>query len=372
MLLIETAVAIVVLTNLWALADKYYGKKQAEARGLDYACVAAYDVRIDIGELDNKESEPEAKRQLEDFLTELGGLGGNVSVYPVAGDVGDGSRVLYTVYLSADEELPVPTEGRAKPFHSNSGVYVGNYNVNYINDGVLSALADRLEVIGIMASYGFEKNEFVYVKYADLSEVSRKEVVEYIFGNCYPYSYSNYEKDPFTVRAESDLINGEEYRQRFESIIGKYPFLRYGDGDTGAVTPIESAMVIYSGIKYVFLGLSVFMCVGLLFQTMQLFLYSERDNILIKKTYGMREGQIFLPLCAQITAIFGGAVVLAVIAEIIIYRFMAHYNTGFILKGIAVAAAGSIVLEFFALSVAYLKFRLTGMSLASRLSGVEE
>lgn len=366
MLLIETAVSIVVMTNLWALADKYYIGKQAEAKGFYYAHVAAFDVSMDIGDLDKTESKPEAKRQAADFLKDLCGLGGNVSIYPIAGDIGDGGRALYTLYMSVNEELPVATEGKAKGFSSNSGAYVGNYNADYIKDGVLSVFADRLEVIGIMASSGFDKNEFIYIKYADLSDVSRNEAAEYIVSEC--YSYSNY----VTVRAESNLVNEEEYRQRFEEIIGKYPFLIYKDGDTGAVTPAVSTVVIYSSIKYVFLGLSVFMCAGLLFQTMQLYLYNEKDNILIKKIYGMKERQIFLPICAQILIIFVLAIFLAMLVEVIVYHFMERCNLLFIMKSLAAAAAVSAVLELIVLAAAYLKFRLTGMSLVSRLSGAEE
>lgn len=366
MLLIETAVSIVVMTNLWALADKYYIGKQAEAKGFYYAHVAAFDVSMDIGDLDKTESKPEAKRQAADFLKDLCGLGGNVSIYPIAGDIGDGGRALYTLYMSVNEELPVAAEGKAKGFSSNSGAYVGNYNADYIKDGVLSVFADRLEVIGIMASSGFDKNEFIYIKYADLSDVSRNEAAEYIVSEC--YSYSNY----VTVRAESNLVNEEEYRQRFEEIIGKYPFLIYKDGDTGAVTPAVSTVVIYSSIKYVFLGLSVFMCAGLLFQTMQLYLYNEKDNILIKKIYGMKERQIFLPICAQILIIFVLAIFLAMLVEVIVYHFIERCNLLFIMKSLVAAAAVSAVLELIVLAAAYLKFRLTGMSLVSRLSGAEE
>ncbi|MBD5158473.1 MAG: hypothetical protein HDT13_12670 [Butyrivibrio sp.] len=366
MLLIETAVSIVVMTNLWAVADKYYIGKLAEASGFYYAHVAAFDVGMDIGGLDKAENKPEAKQQAGDFLNDLCGLGGNVSIYPVAGDIGDGGRALYTLYMSVNEELPVAAEGKAKEFSSNSGAYVGNYNADYIKDGVLSVFADRLEVIGIMASSGFDKNEFIYIKYADLSDISRNEAAEYIVSEC--YSYSNY----VTVRAESNSVDEEEYRQRFEEIIGKYPFLIYKDGDTGAVTPAVSTVVIYSSIKYVFLGLSVFMCAGLLFQTMQLYLYNEKDNILIKKIYGMKERQIFLPICAQILMIFVLAIFLAMLVEVIVYHFMERCNLLFIMKSLAAAAAVSAVLELIVLAAAYLKFRLTGMSLVSRLSGAEE
>lgn len=366
MLLIETAVSIVVMTNLWAVADKYYIGKLAEASGFYYAHVAAFDVGMDIGGLDKAENKPEAKQQAGDFLNDLCGLGGNVSIYPVAGDIGDGGRALYTLYMSVNEKLPVAAEGKAKEFSSNSGAYVGNYNADYIKDGVLSVFADRLEVIGIMASSGFDKNEFIYIKYADLSDISRNEAAEYIVSEC--YSYSNY----VTVRAESNLVNEEEYRQRLEEIIAEYPFFIYKDGDTGEVTPAVSTVVIYSSIKYVFLVLSVFMCAGLLFQTIQLYLYNEKDNILIKKIYGMKERQIFLPICAQILIIFVFAVFFAMFVEFIVYHFIERYNLLFIMKSLAAAAAVSAILELIVLAAAYLKFRLTGMSLASRLSGVEE
>lgn len=372
MLLIETAVAVIVMTNLWALADKYFISKTAEAKGLDYAHTAVFDVGVDTGDADRGESEAEVRNQISGFLADMRGLGGNVSLYPVAGDIGDGDRAAYTLYLSAEEELPAPTEGGAKDFGSNKGVYVGNYNANYIKDGALSAFADQLEVIGIMASSGFDRNEFIYIKYADLSEVSRNEAAEDVLKRCYNRYDSDYGDKAFTLRAESNFITEEKFRQKFENIIGRYTFLTYKDGDTGAVQPVESTVMIYSGIKNVFLILAVLMCAGLLFQTMQIYLHNEGDNILIKKTFGMNERQIFLPLCAQVAVIFVGAVILALILETVIYGFAMRYNVIFILKSLAAASAVSAVLELLVLAAAYLKFRLTGMSLASRLSGVEE
>ncbi|MCM1308803.1 MAG: hypothetical protein NC223_09420 [Butyrivibrio sp.] len=362
---IETAVSIVVFTNLWTLVDKYYDWKQAESKGLDYNYVACFDIYSDMEYQEYRQDEEAAELRIKAFIEDLRSLGGNVSIYPIAGSIGEGDKALYTLYLSADEDLPVAMEGKHKDFCTNAGVYVGNYNVNYIKDNVLSIFSDQMDVIGIMASYGFEKNEFIYVKYDELSEISRREAVKYI-------SEDVYLSESFTVRAESNFITEEEYRRRFEDIIGGYSSLLYENGDTGAVETAFSYATVYRSIKYVFLGFAVFMCAGLLFQMMQLYLYNERENILIKKTYGMKEGRIFLPIFAQISVIYVCAVLLALTAETVIYHFAARYDLTFILKSLAAAAAASAVLELLVLAAAYLKFRMTGKSLASRLSSVEE
>lgn len=369
---IETAISIIIFTNLWTLVDKYYIGKQAESKGLDYNYVVSFDVHLNMVGYEYQEGKMTVRQQISDFIDDLCSLDGNVSIYPIAGNIGGGDKVLYTVYISANESLPVAIEGKSEDFCSNAGVYVGNYNINYINDNTISMFSDRADVIGIMASYGFEKNEFIYVKYNELSDISRKEVIEYLLENVYNYSDLYIDGNPFSVRAESNLITEEIYRQSFGNIIDKYSVLTYRDGNTGAVEPAVSYARVYQNIKYVFLGLSVFMCAGLLFQTMQLYLYNEKDNILIKKIYGMKERQIFLPICAQILIIFVLAIFLAMLVEVIVYHFIERCNLLFIMKGLAAAAAVSAVLELIVLAAAYLKFRLTGMSLVSRLSGAEE
>ncbi len=374
MLLLEFTVALTVLSNLWSFTESSLDLGSA---GGYSGCDAVFWVSInrDDGNENGDTNEKEERRKeyarvkimLRGFLEKVAGLGGNISVYPLAGDIGEGDRVLYTLFLSAEEEPDVPTESVKRGFTEVPGAYVGNQNVNYIgDDGYLNAFSDRLEVTGIMVAYGFEKNNDVYVKYDELSEMSKAESIDAIMSNAYT-GHSEYD-DPVCIRLQSDRIEEAEYAQRLSEIAEGYSELSVERG-MEETEEIVYSYEIYENIKYVFMALAALLTAVLMFQTIVLFLYGESNDIFVMKTCGMGGVRIFARLYAAVCAVLGASAVLTLAVEAVAYHFARGYTAVSIFRNMAPAFAGVLALITVFLAAGYA--RLIRKPLAAGLAAEE-
>lgn len=368
LLFLEAVVSIIILSNLWSVAEKYYRTSLSQSNGSKYLYDVSFDVyvsRITYGTYDEYvENRETTKKQIAEFLEDLCSLGGNVSACPIGGNIGDGDRVVYTVYFSATEPIRTPMESSQYAFNEMSGIYLGNYHVNYMDTKQqVKVFQDYLDVIGIMTTYAFEKNTDIYVKYNDLSDLSKASVVDYF------YTANDL---PITIRAESDSVSEEEFKNALSESVKKYSMISVQEYDQSMAVEYDAYTKMFPVIKYGFCGLGVLLCMGVIIQTMALLLYENRINLLIKKTFGMSEFQIFFPEYGKTLVILFAAALTAGVLEIAIYCFWIRYQLQSVIISMAGAVAGIILLSSLTFFISFLRFRTKRKTLAAELTGEEE
>lgn len=292
--------------------------------------------------------------------------GGNISCI-VGGNAGDGGSAVYRVYLSADEELSVPIESSESEFSDEAGVYAGNGSLNYVDGGFMNVLSDRLKVIGIMAAYGLEKNTDIYIKYTDLSLESRRYIADYLSENILLSEDGSVE-----FKIESNKITENEYEKMLASVKSGGDMFRYEIISEDMPESQSAYNGLFKNIKNILLIMSVVICCAVMFQTMLLFMYARKEQILIKKTFGMSNRQIFIPILRQVIFIWVAAAILGMITDVVIYNLIFSYKTENVLKYWFAAISVCAVIAFLIVLSAYLKVNGKKLNLVSELNKVEE
>lgn len=295
--LIEAVISVIVMTNIWAVADNYYQTYWGRVSGQKYTNVMYISVSAAANGISDSYYDDENDAYatvLVDFIDELSEFGGNISCI-VGGNAGDGGSAVYRVYLSADEELSVPIESSESEFSDEAGVYAGNGSLNYVDGGFMNVLSDRLKVIGIMAAYGLEKNTDIYIKYTDLSLESRRYIADYLSENILLSEDGSVE-----FKIESNKITENEYEKMLASVKSGGDMFRYEIISEDMPESQSAYNGLFKNIKNILLIMSVVICCAVMFQTMLLFMYARKEQILIKKTFGMSNRQIFIPILRQV------------------------------------------------------------------------
>lgn len=367
--LIEAVISVIVMTNIWAVADNYYQTYWGRVSGQKYTNVMYISVSAAANGISDSYYDDENDAYatvLVDFIDELSEFGGNISCI-VGGNAGDGGSAVYRVYLSADEELSVPIESSESEFSDEAGVYAGNGSLNYVDGGFMNVLSDRLKVIGIMAAYGLEKNTDIYIKYTDLSLESRRYIADYLSENILLSEDGSVE-----FKIESNKITENEYEKMLASVKSGGDMFRYEIISEDMPESQSAYNGLFKNIKNILLIMSVVICCAVMFQTMLLFMYARKEQILIKKTFGMSNRQIFIPILRQVIFIWVAAAILGMITDVVIYNLIFSYKTENVLKYWFAAISVCAVIAFLIVLSAYLKVNGKKLNLVSELNKVEE
>ena len=372
LLLIELVITLVISTNLTEVMDRYYTSTTNRILGKDYTYNGVLEIHInqffnyegassDDYMLEQQNRNKLIKEQLTKFLIECNSLDGNVFVYPVGATINNGTKERITVFLSSDERIVSPIEGKEQGQWKSDGVYVGNAYASYVKaDNIISIYNENKKVIGIMSTMGFEKNPYIYVKYNDLSNESKSEVINAIM------NYINESNDAFVLFFQSNNVSETEFYTAVNDILEKYDLFKssiyINDFTKEYILDGVESNNTFETIKYVFMVFSIVLCVSLLFRTTMIIIHNEKNNIFIMKTYGLKMTSICIKLFLRMIIILLIAVAITIVIELLGYYLLLGYSLTAIVKNMCISVGSTIVLFLIIYVITFLYFNRKNMA----------
>lgn len=371
LLCIELVITLVVMSNLSEVMERFFRTEVNRILGNGYKYNKAVEVYIQPPVIIGSEVPEEytneeiwrynlAREQLEMFLKECSTMKGNISVYPIGANISNGPEAGITVFFSTNEKLMTSTETGIIGEWKDDGVYIGNAYFTMVENNTIGIGSDTMDVLDILTNSGFEKNKHIYVKYSDLSNLTKQEVIDSIM-------YYAYEDEiPFVVFYQSNLVSEKEFLEKMEQLIKKYDLITFSSDisqNTESYTlSIDTRANTYRIIKYVFMIMAICMCSCILFQACMLILRHEKNDIFIMRTYGLSGIKIWHGLLMQILCIFIFSITISLVVELAIYYAILNCDLFSILKNMGISILAIIILILIIFTLAFRSYSKKNMA----------
>lgn len=157
--------------------------------------------------------------------------------------------------MSMKESLPYPLESGNYDRITDKGIFLGDGCSVYIKNDSVKVFGENLPVIGIIAGYGFDKDEHIAVKYAELSEDTRMRVRSTVL---------KYMTEKYIISARlcigSDRIPVDAYAAELEKLIDSFPHMSAMEAHD-SIEKNDSVSESYSSLKTMLVVLALVLCV---------------------------------------------------------------------------------------------------------------
>lgn len=358
LLMLQLTVTIMVTMNLSESLDRYMGASGSVRVGR-YLYEKNYDIYSDLKELEpdsrSEEAVLEAGKELDELLKKLSEFPVNTYFY-VSGAIGDGDFTDYCVYMSMKESLPYPLESGSYDRITDKGIFLGDGCSVYIENDSVKVFGENLPVIGIIAGYGFDKNEHIAVKYAELSEDAKIRVRSTVL---------KYMTEKYVISARlcigSDRRPVDAYTAELEELIDSFPHMSAMEAHD-SIEKNDSVSENYSSLKTMLVVLALALCILSGVQVVGMYISCKKKEIAIRYAFGLSEGTVFLQVLKEMAAPAAAGAVIAVFLEIIIYVVLLGYNTVSVFRYGVCALAASILLYMSMLAVAFVRVMKKGIA----------
>ena len=363
LLLVGIVSSIMILTNLWSSAEKYYESIVNRANGFEYRTVLCARVGMQHGDAVDTALMGEYKASVENAVDRLTGLDGNVSL-SAAGNIGDVDAAYCNIYLAVSENVPLRIESSTESFENGNGAYVGNLYKNYVNDGKIRLFNDYFQVDGILASGNLDSSRDVMLKYRDMPAASRESMISGLTESCL------YDEG-FIVTLESEALDEADIMKEFEAALNGVSGISYEWTEPLEEKNTEAYKGLFVKVKDIMLLFAVLVCLFVMFQTMVMYLGSMRRDIIIQKIYGMSSSQIFKPVLCQVAVLLLAGMALSLVINIVIYSAVNGYRAVYVVRYWTVSAVSCAVFTLLMLFMAYVRVNRGSKNIVAEIAGSE-
>lgn len=275
----------------------------------------------------------ECMENVRNLINGLSRINGNISV-ETGLTIGDAVSVPAYIYISLNEEIKIPFESFSESIVGGNGIYTGNRYIDFIEENRLRVCDTYYAVSAVTATKKLEKNEYIYIKYSDLSDRTAENIISYL---CDDFFLT----DEIILHYESDENDSSELKGCLEDNAFSHEVTEY-KGKT------ESYSAIYGKAKNILLVLSAVLTIFVIAEAVLLLLSSIVREAFIKEVFGMKGRQIYAPL------LFGCMVCFCIAAVMSLIMSYAVFRQVYVLKYWTLSAAYSLAAFLAVFSLSYL------------------
>lgn len=322
--IITVLMTVIVSMNLIELLDKYVNVSLAldsnvryahqEMKELYYTIPSPYESGNSADNEAVAKEKAEIKTFLNDFITNMPDLSGNVSIPLVYFKLNEGVDICSDVLLTYNEKLPYKIDYKNG---ERDGIYIGNSYNGYWSGTTVTLNGDPVKVAGVISSAYLSLDNSVVVPYQALNSLARERFLDSLTSEIF---YDRKIPICFSSNLDNVTVQDIQLMEKYIADKGMFEMKNIG-GDTEEEIESEKDNTprIYSFIKQIVCIVSALFCFIAIFEIIRLFLNRKKKDITIHWALGSKRIVVYRMLIRELyLSIIIGAI-LAFICEWVIY-----------------------------------------------------